>query len=45
MKIERYTQVGQFLITPTIKITFDRTLNGYYELIFAWGAWGTSLQF
>jgi len=45
MKIDRYTQVGQFLIIPTIKITFDRFLNGYYEVIFTWGSWGISLQF
>jgi hypothetical protein len=45
MKVDWYTQIGQFLIIPTIKITFDRTLNGYYELIFAWGAWGIGLQF
>jgi hypothetical protein len=45
MKIDWYTQIGQFLIIPTVKVTFDRTLNGSYEIIFAWGAWGIAIQF
>lgn len=44
MKIERYTQVGQFLILPTIKVTFDKRLNGYYELILAWGSCGITIM-
>lgn len=45
MKIEFYTQICQFLVLPTVKITFDKALNGYYELIFAWGSWGISISF
>lgn len=45
MKIDFYTQIGQFLVLPTVKITFDKVLNGYYELIFAWGSWGISISF
>lgn len=44
MKIDWYTQVGQFLITPVVKVTYDRTLNGYYEFILAWGSWGITLM-
>ena len=44
MKVDFYTQIGQFLILPTVKITFDKTLNGCYELIFAWGSWGISIS-
>lgn len=44
MKIDWYTQIGQFLILPTIKVTFDKTLNGYYELILAWGSWGLTFM-
>lgn len=44
MKINAYTQIGQFLLIPTIKITFDKTLNGCYEFIIAWGSWGISLE-
>lgn len=45
MKVEWYSQCSQFLIIPTIKVTFDRILNGYYEVIFAWGSWGISIMF
>jgi hypothetical protein len=45
MKIELYKQSGQFLIIPTIKITYDRLLNGYYEIIFVWGKWGITFMF
>jgi hypothetical protein len=44
MKIEFYTECAQFTILPTIKITYDRFLNGYYELIFTWGSWGISIM-
>jgi len=43
-KIGWYIQIGQFLIIPTIKITFDKSLNGYYEFILAWGSWGICLE-
>lgn len=42
-RIEWYTQIGQFLIIPTVKITYDKTLNGSYELILSWGSWGVCL--
>ena len=45
MKVEAYTQCSQFLIIPTIKITYDKSLNGYYEIILAWGGWGITLMF
>ena len=45
MKVELYTQCSQFIVIPTIKITYDRFLNGNYEIIFAWGSWGITLMF
>ena len=44
MKINKYTIVGQAYILPSIKITYDKFLNGEYELIFAWINIGISLS-
>jgi hypothetical protein len=36
MKIEIYTVFSQLYITPYVKITYDKFLNGNYELIIGW---------
>jgi len=45
MKLSKHTIFGQFYILPYIKVTYDRTLNGEYELIFGWVNIGMSLSF
>ena len=45
MRISKHTIVGQAYILPSIKITYDTTLNGEYELIFGWISVGISLSF
>ena len=45
MKLEIYKQTDQLYILPTIKVTYNRSLNGYYEIIFAWGFGGISIMF
>jgi hypothetical protein len=44
MKIERYEQVGEAFILPTIKYIFDKKLLGYCSLDFVWLRWGFSLS-
>jgi hypothetical protein len=36
MKIEIAKVVGQIYILPYVKITYDKSLNGNYELIMGW---------
>lgn len=36
MKVELYKVYGQVYITPYIKVTHDRVLNGNIELIIGW---------
>ena len=36
---------GQFLIFPTIGITYDITLNGNYELYFKWLGFITGISY
>jgi hypothetical protein len=36
MKIKIYTVFSQLYITPYVKITYDKFLNGDYELIIGW---------
>ena len=36
MKFEKYTQVGQINLIPSISITYDKTLWGGYEIGFVW---------
>ena len=45
IKIETYSVWGQVYIIPTIKITHDKYLYGYYTIDFVWGKWGLSLTF
>ena len=44
MKIERYEQVGEAFILPTIKYTYDKMLFGFYCVDFVWLRWGFSLH-
>tara|TARA_R110000803_G_scaffold28470_1_gene65818 strand:+ start:42 stop:179 length:138 start_codon:yes stop_codon:yes gene_type:complete len=36
MKIKFYNVSSQLYITPYVKITYDKFLNGDYELIIGW---------
>lgn len=36
MKITTYIVMSQIYILPYIKVTYDRVLNGNYELIVGW---------
>jgi hypothetical protein len=36
MKLTIYKTSWQFAVTPYIKVTYSRTLNGDYELIIGW---------
>jgi hypothetical protein len=36
MKIKFHTVLSQLYITPYVKITYDKFLNGDYELIIGW---------
>jgi len=42
---EKYDVYGQFYIIPTIKVTHDKYLYGYYTIDFVWGKWGLSICF
>ena len=44
MRIERYEQVGEAFIIPTIKYIFDKKLLGYRSLDFVWFRKGFSLS-
>ena len=45
MKINMYTIVGQFYVFPFVKITYDKYLNGSYELFIGWLNIGVSLSY
>ena len=40
---EFYTITSQFYVIPTIKVTYDKTLYGYYTLDLVWLKGGLSL--
>ena len=42
---EKYDVYGQVYILPTIKVTHDKNLYGYYTIDLVWGKWGLSLTF
>ena len=42
---EKYDVYGQIYIIPTIKVTHDKLLYGYYTIDLVWGKWGLSLTF
>ena len=44
MKIERYEQLYEFFITPTIKYTYDKSLFGHYCVDVIWLRWGFSVS-
>ena len=44
MKTELYSIVDQIYLIPTIKITYSRTLNGYYSIDLVWLRWGVTLM-
>lgn len=45
MKVEFCTVVYQIYVTPYIKITHDKFLNGDYELIIGWLKWEVVISF
>ena len=45
MKLSKYTTFGQVYILPYIKITYDKTLNGDYELLIGWINIGVGLSY
>jgi hypothetical protein len=44
MKIERYEQIGELFLTPTIKYTYDKMLFGFYCVDIIWGRKGFSVS-
>ncbi len=40
--IETYTVTDQLYLIPTMKITYSRTLNGFYTVDVVWLRWGIS---
>ena len=44
MRIERYEQIGELFLTPTIKYTYDKMLFGFYCVDSIWLRWGFSLH-
>jgi hypothetical protein len=45
MRITTFKQVSQCYIIPTIKVTYDRTLNGNLEVMVCWLVGGISVEF
>jgi hypothetical protein len=45
MKISKHTIFGQFHVLPFVKVTYDKVLNGDYELIIGWMSIGITLSF
>ena len=45
MKISKYTTFGQAYVLPFIKITYDKTLNGDYELLIGWFNVGMGISY
>jgi hypothetical protein len=44
IKFERFTQWGQVYPIPTIRITHDLKLYGWYTIEFIWMKWGVSIN-
>ena len=44
MKINKFKVSYQSYIFPTIKITFDKILHGYYNIEFIWFVWGIEIK-
>jgi hypothetical protein len=44
LKLERFTQWGQIYPLPTIRITHDKGLYGWYTIEVIWIKWGLSLN-
>lgn len=44
IKIERFKQVGQWYLIPSIIITWDRYLNGAYGIALVWLGQGIELR-
>jgi hypothetical protein len=45
MKVRFYEQSCQFTLIPTVVITYDRWLNGNYEVLFVWLNGGIEINF
>jgi len=45
MKISIHKISCQFYITPFVKVTYDKVLNGDYELIIGWFNIGLSISY
>ena len=45
MKIYSHKIVAQFHILPFIKVTYDKVLNGDYELMIGWFNIGVSFSY
>jgi len=45
MKSNTYKIFSQVYLFPTVKITYDRILNGDLEIIMCWWKWELSLSF
>jgi hypothetical protein len=35
----------QFYFLPTVKVTYDKRLFGFYNIEFIWGKWGVEITF
>ena len=44
MKVQLFRVSAQAYLLPTAKITYDKWLNGYYELQFIWFNRGVSFM-
>jgi hypothetical protein len=44
MKLRIYTVMYQLYIFPYLKITYDKYLNGNYEIILGWLRWEIVLE-
>ena len=45
MKISIHKISSQFYIIPFVKVTYDKVLNGHYELIIGWFNVGLSFSY
>lgn len=45
MKIETMKQWGQIYLIPTIRITHDKFLYGFYNIELWWLKWGIEISF
>ena len=44
MEIELYLVGNQIYLIPAVKITYSKSLNGYYTIDLLWFKWGLSLM-